>query len=220
MSDYVEDARMIELLAPLSRLEPVSWRPAKRRRRALRPVLVALIVVAALAGVSVAIADGFGAFDGIGAAQHPQTGADVLAPGTAEWLTGPCLQATPCAFHPWGAVLDSSRLLGRLPTGENVYAITTTGGFLCAVVEPDWSDCDSALTSSQPTTIWPTYDSRRNSVILFGIALDGITAVSLQAGQEEVTVPVQNNLWAYEGDVTLESVTVHYADGATQVVNP
>src|SRR3954452_13228472 len=57
-------------------LEPV------RLRRSWRPVLGVAVAVAALAGAGIAIAAGFGAFNGISAAQHPQTGADVIDPAT------------------------------------------------------------------------------------------------------------------------------------------
>lgn len=56
--------------APAGRSEWPRW----------RPVLVAAVVVAALVGVGVAIAAGFGAFNGISATQRPQTPADKIDP--------------------------------------------------------------------------------------------------------------------------------------------
>ena len=53
----------------------------------------------------------------------------------------------------------------------------------------------------------------------YGIAQDGISAVSFIAEGKETTVPVKNNVWAYEGrNQALRSITVHYANGTTQTL--
>jgi hypothetical protein len=54
----------------------------------------------------------------------------------------------------------------------------------------------------------------------YGIARDGVTALSFQAHGTEVTIPVSHNVWAYEGDSSLlQSFTAHYADGTTQTIS-
>ena len=76
----------LERMLPLPDGGRADWSDVLRRagfmsaRRRWRPVLVAAVVVAALVGVGVAIAAGFGAFNGISAAQHPQTPADRIDP--------------------------------------------------------------------------------------------------------------------------------------------
>jgi hypothetical protein len=57
-------------------------------------VLLVALAVAVLVGVGVAIADSVGAFDGIGAAQHPQTGADVRDARTVAGLQKACPSET------------------------------------------------------------------------------------------------------------------------------
>jgi hypothetical protein len=59
----------------------------------------------------------------------------------------------------------------------------------------------------------------------FGIALDGVTAVSFDPnGQEEITLPVEGNVWTYRSDsfdamTALQGLplTAHFADGRTVV---
>lgn len=195
-----------------------------RSARGFRPVLVVL-AVAVLVGAGAAIADGFGAFDGIGAVDHPQTGADVIDPATAAYLKG----KTPQSADVIGLQLDSARHLGQLPDGQNIYVIPQLwngDNYLCTVVGPPHPEieCNSTLSHSHPTTIF-TYHTDQPPVT-FGVALDGVTSVSFQAGNypngqgQEVTVPVNDNLWIHPGAVVgLQPVTAHFSDGTT-VVEP
>ena len=76
MTGYSDEAKVMELLTPLRRLQSVPFtprQPAERRLR--RPVLVAAVVFIALALTGVAIANGIDAFNGIGSAQRSQNGA-------------------------------------------------------------------------------------------------------------------------------------------------
>ena len=59
---------------------PWGWFTRPRGLRRLRPLTVAAIVTTALALAGLAIAAGFGAFNGISAAEHPQGAADALDP--------------------------------------------------------------------------------------------------------------------------------------------
>lgn len=55
--------------------------------------------------------------------------------------------------------------------------------------------------------------------ISYGIARDGITAVSFTALGREQTVPVTNNVWFYEGRSNMgASITIHYANGSTRTL--
>lgn len=221
MSDYAQDERMLELLAPLRRLEPVALPPAQQRRRAWRPLLAAFVLIAAVAGVSVAIADGFGAFDGIAAAQHAQTGADVIDPATQAYME--CeTEAKPCMPVIHGLLFDTTRVVGQLPSGQNIYVVSTTSNDLCFVVgppHPEWN-CDDPLSRSHPSTVFLYGQDPEITPPTFGIAVDGVRSVSFEANGREVTVPVKDNVWMYPGDVfasAMLSLTAHFADGTTVV---
>jgi hypothetical protein len=198
-----------------------------RRPRSRRSLAVVAATAAALAGAGVAIAAGLGAFAGIGAAQHPQTGADVIDPATGAYLQENLA----------GIQLDTARHIGHLPDGQNVYVVTGTQNDLCTVVGPPnaFVQCGDPLSDSHPATITGDYAVKNGSSIrwvIFGLALDGVTSVSFQATQAdgggpagpEVTVPVNDNLWIYPSDDASEvdvsqPFTAHFADGTT-VVEP
>lgn len=196
-----------------------------RARRRWRPVLVTAVAVAALVGVGVAIAAGFGAFNGISAAQHPQTRADRIDPkllaeiNAANYARSAAEQLLP----------DSARLVKRLSDGVRIYAVATKDGQLCALAEglPNNNGkndaaamgCGSPLTQSQPSTAGTFGRSESAPAISFGIALDSVAAVSFMAGGREVTVPVNNNVWAYEGAApTHGTLTAHFRDGSTETI--
>jgi hypothetical protein len=195
-------------------------RPDGRRARRLRPALVTAVAVAALAGAGVAIAAGFGAFNGIGAAQHPPSAADKLDPAVAASLA---------ANNQLGLELDSARFVTQLADGIRIYAVAAADEQLCAVAErlpnnngkndASTTECGSPLTQSEPTTATSFQPNEQAPVITWGIALDSVTAVSFTAGGQAVTVPVKNNVWAYEGDnPAFGSLVAHYDDGSTRKV--
>ena len=118
---------------------------------------------------------------------------------------------------------DTARLVGQLPDGHNIYVLSTTTDELCIVIDQMGALLGAPPSPSDPTTI-ATFDDVVNGPnatppISWGIAKDGITAVSFMGGGNEQTVPVVNNVWAYEGENSaLQSITVHYADGTTQTI--
>ena len=197
------------------------WRGKSWRSR---PVLVALVAVAALVGAGVAIAASFGAFNGISAAQRPQTPADRLDPAVAASIA-------PNATRTRDQLLaDSARLVKQLAGGARIFAVATkdraavrprrgtadgnTGGGDASAM-----GCGSPLTQSQPTTAASFKANGETPTISWGIALDSVTAVSFIAGGQEVTVPVKDNVWAYEGENSLtDGFTVHFADGSTETI--
>lgn len=198
------------------------------RRVPSRPLVAAALAAALLAMAGAAIADGFGAFSGIGAAQHPQGTADILDPETAAYLQDrDCVSGTAnpsCGPTVPNLLLSSARLVGQLPTGQNLYVITTTGGLLCAVVQGRYPpmSCGATLGASKPTTVASFGDPTTNQPVFFGVAMDGVTAISFTRAAQVVTVPVRDNVWEYEGpdaDV-LDSLTAHFADGTSLTVNP
>jgi hypothetical protein len=219
MIGYSDDAKMMELLAPLRRLEPVpfSMQPVSERRLLRKPVLVAAVLLFALALTGVAIADGVGAFNGIGAAQHPQSAADLLGP---QELSPDCSSAvaSPSAFC--NLDLGSARLVRTLPSGRKVWVATDSHGDLCVFLQEGGASCGSELTPTRPTTLASFKKGPGVPLITYGVALDGIVAVSFIAGGEPVSVPVEDNVWAYEGpNSAFQTLTVHYADGSTFVLS-
>lgn len=200
------------------------------QRRSWRGVLVAAVALAALAGAGVAIAAGFGAFNGIAAAQHPQTGADVIDPTTMAHMqdknckSGPDATPPVCMAMIGGLLFDTARVVGQIPSGQNIYVITNTSNSLCFVVgppHPEWN-CDDPLSHSHPSTIFD-YTANGAPYTLVGIAVDGVTSVSFEEDGQEVSVPVKDNVWTYQTDVTdalynpMVSLTVHFAGGETVV---
>lgn len=192
-------------------------RSSKHPLHGKRHVLVAAVAVAALAFAGVAIADGFGAFNGIGAAQHPQTRADVIDPATQAYMEGG--SNMPIIGN---LLFDTARVIGQLQSGQNIYIITTKSNDLCFVVgppHPEWN-CDDPLSQAHPSTVFLYGQDPNITPPTFGIAVDGVTSVSFEANGQEVTVPVKNNVWMYPGDVfnnAMLSLTVHFIDGTTVV---
>jgi len=192
-------------------------------QRRWRPVLVAAVVVAALVGVGVAIADGFGAFNGISAAQNTPTGSDVLPPALLAQIeqmnaenqsNGAAQQLLP----------DTARVLATTPDGAKVYGLTDAGGDLLCLIGAEGGSCGPPLSHSQPITMTGTNPSPTTggTFTAEGVAIDGVTSVSFTVAPgdgQEVTVPVQKNFWIYtEPDshgVAEHCVVAHLADGST-----
>lgn len=210
----LEEAQVRELLSPLKRVEPVKL---PRRRASRRRVVAVGLSAAVLLATGVAIAAGLNPFAGIGGASHAQTPRDALAPAIVAQLN----RAS------GDLVANSSRLLGQLSSGHKIYVIATTTNDLCVLVtyhgKPAVLSCGNPLTQSQPVTLTSTVlvknGPNATPPLSYGIARDGITAVSFEAHGREQTVPVKNNVWFYEGNSNvLASITVHYANGRTRTL--
>jgi hypothetical protein len=221
----------LELMLPLPAGDRADWGDVMRRagfrraHRRWRPVLVTALVVAGIVGVGVAIAAGFGAFNGISAAQRPQTPADRLDPKLLFYINrvngsrGAGEQLLP----------DSARLIRRLPGNVRIYAVATNDGQLCVLAErlPNNNGkddalgmvCGSPLTQTKPSSAATFARNESSPAITWGIALDSVAAVSFMAGGHEVTVPVTNNVWAYEGaDPNYGTLTAHFKDGRREPI--
>jgi hypothetical protein len=232
--DRRDDDVVRELLAPLARVRPVALRrrPERHGLRRLRPVLVAAAAVVALAVAGVGIAAGFGAFDNLSAAQHPQTSADLLNPQTAAGFEqlgcGAGHVGPDGTFVPYACDPGSSRLLSTLPDGDKLYVLQDTAGQLCVYLQgTGLSECgNNGLDAAHP--VMETGEDSASESLLVGVAMDGVTSVSFTVGGREVTVPVEDNAWAYEGPgVPYENggspfatcITAHFADGSTVPAN-
>ena len=229
MTGYSDEAKVMELLTPLRRLQSVPFtprQPAERRLR--RPVLVAAVVFIALALTGVAIANGIDAFNGIGSAQRSQNGSDVLD----SRITKSCGSDSVSFYDPFCHLEPSSvRLVGRLASGRKVYAVADIRGDLCVVDEGETitSSCGPALSASHPITGTIGNDSpddpRGGEFVAGGVAVDDIASVSFTPTPGDgtsVTVPVKDNVWLYERSdshaTDAHCFVAHLADGST--VNP
>lgn len=205
-------------------LTEIARRP--RPSRSWRGALVPAVVVAALAGAGIAIAAGFGAFNGLGRVQA-QTRRATLDRHTKAEIRTACHGGGPVAgfYNPYcHLVLDSARLLTDAPPWGKTYVIADTRGEIC--VFGRLGGCYPPLSKSQPITfgsgnVSPTTGG---TFIAGGLAMDGVTSISftLVPGGTEVTVPVTDNMWLYQKPdshaVNGHCVLAHFADGST--VNP
>jgi hypothetical protein len=207
---------------PLRLAEPIrgfSW----------RLVLGAAVGVAALAGAGIAIAAGFGAFSGISAAQRPQTPADRINPALLAEINS----ANSARGSDGQLLADSSRLVRRLPGGTGIYAVSTADGQLCVLGTglagsntgmggASAMGCGSPLTQTQPTTMGSFKANGGTPTVNWGIALDHINALSFHLADDDLTVPVKDNVWAYQGPSprNAQSVVVHYDDGTSTTLTP
>jgi hypothetical protein len=197
-------------------------RPVQRRWRPWRIAWAAAVLVLVLAGA--AYAAGFNPFAGISAADHPATSNDSLP----AFLTADIAQFN-SIYEQMGhghLLPDSARFVRQLPSGMRFYTIATSAGGLClANVYPPGSSnakggygCGDSLSQSQPITIGSEQPNPATPPISYGLAMDGVTAVSFMAEGVETTVLVKDNVWAYEGQANLQSVIVHWADDSTQTL--
>jgi hypothetical protein len=201
-------------------------RPTRHGLGRFRHALLVAVAVVAVVGAGVAIADGFGAFDGIGAAQHPQTGADVLDAATLRRLQRACPNQTVQPFYmPFcHLALDSARLVGQIPSFGDVYVVTDTRGDLCTLFEGGAASCGPPLSKSQPITFGTFNPSPTTggTFIASGLAIDGVSAVSFTVNGKAVEVPVTNNVWVYSEPNSHaklgQCIVAHLDDGST--VNP
>jgi hypothetical protein len=207
---------------PLHLADPVRLRPSWRL------VLGVAVATAALVGAGVAIAAGFGAFNGISAAQNTKTGADVLPPAILAQVKQMNAQATehnqaPTARFQMPLLLpDTARVIGTAPDGFKVYGLTDTHGDLCLFGAI--GSCGPPLSTSHPITAGfanpsPTTGGEFDAS---GVAMDGVASVSFTINGKDVAVPVKSNVWIYtEPHSHAESadcIRAHFADGST--VNP
>lgn len=202
--------------------------PARPRRlraqRRWRPWRIAWVAAAlVLVFVGAAYAAGFNPFAGISAANHRATSTDTLP----AFLTGHMAEFSSAMKQMGHGQLlpDTARFITELPSGMRFYTIATSAGGLClANVDPPGGNakggfgCGDSLSPSRPITIGSEQANRATPPVSYGLAMDGVTAVSFTAGGAETTVAVTDNVWAYEGQADLTSVTVHWKNGSTQTL--
>lgn len=209
-------------------LDAYAGPPRPRTRRAdhrwspWRVASAAAVLALVLAGA--AYAAGFNPFAGISAADHPATSNDSLP----AWMVADIAEFNSTVEQVGHGHLlpDSARFVRQLPSGMRFYTIATSVGGLClANVYPPGSSnakgglgCGDSLSQSQPITIGSEQPNPATPPVSYGLAMDGVTAISFMVGGTETTVPVTDNVWAYEGSADLTSVTVHWENGSTQTL--
>jgi len=215
-----EEQLVRALLAPLDRVEAVTLRSAQNGRRRGAFILALGIVVLALGGVAVA-ASISGHFPGLSSANRPQEVRDVLSPEVRAQLKA--------ADRPAGSVdqigtrlLDSARLVGTLPSGRRVYALTTTRDRLCVAVEKLSASCQPQLGERNPITltIVDADGFGGQPPIAYGVARDDVAAVTFTIHGRPAVAPVQDNFYFYEGSPldsyrSFVALTVTLTDGRT-----
>ena len=245
--DAADSAQMEALLERLHQGEiGVPATVVRGDRRGQRHLVAALIAAAVVcAGAAAALAaDGrpfthLAEFIGLGAADRPQTPGDALDPETAveveQWnahIAAAHARGLPLSQHV--LLAETARLVGQLPDAGNVYVLSASDGELCLVTARDGGICDAPLGKDKPTTFgtWDQIQSGPDATppITWGVARDGVTSVSFTIDGHDVTVPVVNNVWVYEGETPFPgeaavdvasgpvTVVVHYDDGTTETV--
>ena len=193
--------------------------PAQRRWRPWRIAWVAAALV--LVSVGAAYTAGFNPFAGISAANHPATPSDAL-PASLTAHIAKFSSAMEQMGH--GRLLpDTARFITQLPSGMRFYTIATSAGGLClaTVRSPGGNglECGDSLSKSRPITLASEQVNQATPPVSYGLAMDGVTAVSFKAHGHQTTLPVKNNVWAYEGqNGALRSITVHWKNGSTQTL--
>jgi hypothetical protein len=224
------DVKVIELLAPLSRLETVAFAASERSgHRWLRnPVLVGAVVTVALVLAGVAIAAGFGGFSGFGATQHPPTRADVLPAKTLAEIKTACSGGPPLPaslYNPYCHLdLNTARFLTDTGPGGKVWVVADSRGEFCTV--GGFWDCQPPFSRSRPITFGSSNEAPTDGGTFYaaGLAMDGVTSVSfvpVPGNGKTVTAPVKGNIWVYKQPNSRADnghcIVAHFADGSSVV---
>jgi hypothetical protein len=219
MDDQREDELLAELLSPLDRVLPAT----RRRQRRLAGVSLATAAATALAvtGIAVAAATGsWGPLAGIGAADRPPEPSDTLSADVSAQLQADTPPLANSVDQIGERLADQARRIGQLPDGRSVYAIPSSKGKLCIEIAHGGGVCADPLTANEPITLTTSEEGPGSPPIVWGVALDQVTAVSFDAGSFPVHVPVSNNFFAWQGQpfqfgAGISNVTVMLRDGST-----
>jgi hypothetical protein len=196
--------------------------PVRRRWRRRRIAWAAAAL--ALVSAGAVYAAGFNPFAGISAANHPATPSDGLPASLTAHI--PEFNSGMERYGHGHLLPDTARFITQLPSGMRFYTIATSAGGLClATVDHPGSttkgggvECGDSLSRSRPITIASEQTNHSTPRVSYGLALDGVTAVSFTAGGAETTVAVKDNVWTFEGQANLRAITVHWENGSTQTL--
>jgi hypothetical protein len=221
--EHADRETVVALLAPLARVEPVRRRTRSRHRRAVVGA-TGLAFAAILVGGAAVAATSWGPLAGIGAAERPARPTDTLPPAVLAQLRA---DERPPGTGPdriGRRLVDQARLLGSLPDGHNVYAVPTTTNRLCIVVANLTESCGDALTHARPITFTVVEPGPGVPPVVWGATANNVASVDFQIGVEDVTAPVHNNFYAWQGTVaqaqaSVSKATVTFTDGSQQIAD-
>jgi hypothetical protein len=210
------------LVARLSGIRPQlpQLDPSATRKR-WKPPIIALAVLVVLGVGGVAVAASWDPLSAIGAADRPAEPTDTLSAAVIDQLRRN-EETPPGWISPIGSrLVDEARLLGELPDGHKVYAVPTSKGKLCILVAESAESCGDPLTRERPITFTISKVGPGSPHVIWGATANDVVSVSFEVGGQPVTVPVENNFFAWEGQPTarLASVspaTVTFSDGTTR----
>jgi hypothetical protein len=208
------------LAAHLSEIKPQlpQLDPSARRSR-WKPPIIALAVVFVLGLGGVAVAASWGPLSAIGAADRPAEPTDALSPAAKDMVRRSELGGVGGIDQIGSRLVEQARLLGELPDGQRVYAVPTSKGKLCLVVAEGTVSCSDPLTDDWPITFTTAKAGPGAPRLVWGATTNDVVSVSFEVGGRPVTVPVKNNLFAWEGQPdeagAVSPPTVTFADGAT-----
>lgn len=213
-----------DLAARVNQIRPILPPLGTPSRRSVRrlPLVIAALVLVAIGAVGVAIAASWGPLSGIGAAEHPATPADTVGPAVTSQLNAD--QPPPGAVDGIGKRLtDQARFIGSLPNGTKVYAIPTSKGLLCVAAASLAESCSAPLTAAHPVTGTILEAGPGTPPLVFGVTTDNVVSISFKVGGQLTTVPVHNNLYAWQGTLeqamaAVTSETMTFADGTHRPV--
>jgi hypothetical protein len=117
-------------------------------------------------------------------------------------------------------LVDQTRLLGELRDGRKVYAVPTSKGKLCILVAGFGESCSDPLTRERPITLTISKVGPGSPHVIWGAVADDVVSVSFDVGGQPVTVPVENNFYAWEGQPTarlhrVSAAIVTFSDGSS-----
>ncbi|HLA13683.1 MAG TPA: hypothetical protein VJZ25_01545 [Gemmatimonadaceae bacterium] len=205
-------ARLSEIKPQLPHVDP----PVPRSR--WKPPIIALAAVFVLGVGGVAVAASWGPLSAIGAADRSAEPTDTLSPAAKE-------QVRKHEISPDGVIgtrlVDEARLLGELPDGRKVHVVPTSKSNLCIVVAEGGGSCYEPLSRAEPITFTVSKAGPGAPHVIWGAATDDVISVSFELGGHPVTVPVEGNFYAWEGQASetmkgVSPVTVTFSDGTTQ----
>ncbi len=97
-------------------------------------------------------------------------------------------------------LVDKARVMSTVVGGKRLYLLPTENGALCAFREGGTEACTAPLTESNPALVVADDSDGPGGIgpIVFGVALDGVTSVSVTTRGREQSIAVTKNVFVYQ----------------------